>query len=64
MFGNLRRGSASKGVGVGERFGCLTCNAGVSCKMLSQMCDSWHFPKFLFSNGSFTLMNIASVMFL
>ena len=31
---------ASKGEGMGERFDCLTCNAGVPCSMLFQMCGS------------------------
>ena len=61
MFGNL-------GVvpvwGKGGRFDCLTCNAGVSCNMLSQTCGCWYFPKFLLSNGSFTHMNMASFIFL
>ena len=48
----------------GERFDCLTCNVGVSCKMLSQMCGSLYCPKFLLSNGSFTSMNMVSFMFL
>ena len=27
-------------VGGGVRLDCLSCNAGVSCKMLSQMCGN------------------------
>ena len=50
--------------GKGGRFDCLTCNAGVSHKMLSQMFGSWYFPKFPLSNGSLTCMNMASFMFL
>ena len=46
------------------RFDSLICNACVSCKMLSHMCGSWYFPKFMLSDGSFTYMNMASFMFL
>ena len=53
-----------RGEGVGEWFDCLICNAGVSCKMLSQICGSCYFPKFLLSDGSFTHMNMTSFMFL
>ena len=49
---------------VGGRVGYLSCNAGVSYKMLSHICGSWYFPKFLFKEGSFTWMNMASLMFL
>ena len=36
----------------------------MSCKTWSQMCGSWYFPKFLLSEGSFTQMYTASLMFL
>ena len=40
----------------------LSCSVGMSCSMLSQMCGSWYFPRFLFNVGSLTLMNIAMVL--
>ena len=46
------------------RLGYLSCNVGVSCKMLSHICGSWYFPRFLFNEGSFTQMNMSSLMFL
>ena len=62
--GNLGGGVAPvRGKGWAE-FDCLTSDADVSCKILSQMCGSWNFPKFLLSNGSFTCMNMVSFMFL
>ena len=42
----------------------LSCKVGKSCNIGSQMCDSWYFPMFLLSEGSLTLMNMASLMFL
>ena len=36
-FGTWGRGSASKWEGVEERFDCIICNVGVSCKMMSQI---------------------------
>ena len=42
----------------------LSCRVGVSCSVGSQMCGSWYFPMFLLHEGSLTLMNIASFMFL
>ena len=48
----------------GELAGLLEFNAGVSCRMLSQMCGNSYFPRFLFKEGSFTWMNMASLMFL
>ena len=51
-------------VGGGERLDCFTCDTGVSCKMLSQMCGSWYFSRFLLRDGSLTCMNMASFMFL
>ena len=44
--------------------GYLSCSAGVSCRMLSHACGNWYFQMFLFSEGSFTWMNMASLMFL
>ena len=38
--------------------------AGVSCRISSQMWGSWYFPSFLLRDGSFTLMNIAFLMVL
>ena len=32
--------------------------------MWLQICGTWYFPKFLINEGSFTQMNIASLMFL
>ena len=51
-------------MGLGVRLDCLTCNAGVSHKMLSQICGSWYFPRFLLSEGSLMHINMASLMFL
>ena len=42
----------------------LSFNAGTSCRMLSQMCGNWYFLRFLFNEGSFTQMDMASLMFL
>ena len=42
----------------------LSCSIGVSWRMLSHMCSSWYFPRFLFKVGSFTLINMASLMYL
>ena len=42
----------------------MTCNAGVSCKVLSRICGNWYFPRFLLSEGSLTCINMASLMFL
>ena len=42
----------------------LSCRVGVSCSIGCQMCGSWYFPMFLLSEGSLTLMNMASFMFL
>ena len=38
-WGTWGMGGTSRGMG-GERLDCLTCNAGMSCKMLSHMCGS------------------------
>ena len=32
----------------------MSWSDGMSCKTLSQMCGSWYFPKFLWSEGSLT----------
>ena len=40
------------------------CNSGDLASTLSQICGSWNLPMFLLRDGSFTLMNIASLMFL
>ena len=37
---------------------------GVFCRASSQMWGSWNFPRFLFMDGSLTLMIMASLMFL
>ena len=42
----------------------LRCNSGDFASTSSQMCGNWNFPMFLFRDGSFTLMNMASLMFL
>ena len=39
------------------------CNSGDLASTSSQMCGSWNLPMFLLRDGSFTLMNIASLMF-
>ena len=51
------------GKGNGGKEG-LSCNIGIPCSMLSHMCGSWYFPRFLFNIGSLTLVNIASFMVL
>ena len=40
------------------------CNSGELSSISSQMFGSWNLPMFLLRDGSFTLMNIASLMFL
>ena len=40
----------------------LVWRAGVSCKTLSKMLDSWYFPRFLLRDGSLTQMSMASLM--
>ena len=50
--------------GTGDGLYYLSCSDGVSFSTLSQTCGKWNFPKFLFKDGSFTLMYIASLMFL
>ena len=40
------------------------CNSGDLASTSSQICGSWNLPMFLLRDGSFTLMNIASLMFL
>ena len=55
------------GLPVGDREGgldYLSCNIGESCRMLSNMCSNWYLPRFLFKEGSFTLINMTSLMFL
>ena len=42
----------------------LSCSEGVSLSTWSHTCGSRNFPKFLFSDGSFTLMYMTSLMFL
>ena len=42
----------------------LRCSEGVSFSTWSQNCGVCNFPKFLFSDGSLTLMYMASLMFL
>ena len=42
----------------------LMCSEGVSFSTWSQTCGIWNFPKFLFNDGSLTLMYMASLMFL
>ena len=42
----------------------LSFSAGVSCRILSHTCGSWYLSKLLFKDGSFALMNMASLMFL
>ena len=43
---------------------CLKCKAWKSCRILSQMWGTWNLPIFLLKDGSLTLKNIASLMFL
>ena len=50
--------------GTGDGLYYLSCGDGVSFSMWSQTCGSWNFPKFLFNDGSLTLMYMASLMFL
>ena len=50
--------------GMGQGRVYLSCRAGVSCRMLSQMCVNWYSLQFLFNEGSFTQMNMTSLMFL
>ena len=40
------------------------CNSGDLASTSSQICGSWNLPMFLLRDGSFTLMKIASLMFL
>ena len=42
----------------------LSCSIGDACSMLSHMCSSWYFPKFLFRVGSLTHMNMTCLMVL
>ena len=42
----------------------LKCSEGVSFSTWSQTCCVWNFPKFLFKDGSLTLMYMASLIFL
>ena len=42
----------------------LSHGDGVSCSTSSHMWGSWHFPRFLFWDGSLTQMYIASFMVL
>ena len=39
-WGTLGRDGPSRVDGEGVRLDCLSCNASVSCKMLSQMCGN------------------------
>ena len=41
---------------VGEVLYYLMCSEGVSFNTWSHTCGSWNFPKFLFKEGSLTLM--------
>ena len=49
---------------MGEGWVYLSWSAGVSCRMWSHTCGSWHLPKLLFKEGSFALINMSSLMFL
>ena len=42
----------------------LSWCVGVSCSIWFQICGNWYFPMFLLSEGSFTWMNMASLIFL
>ena len=42
----------------------LRCNSGDLASTSSQICGSWNLPMFLLRDGSFTLIKIASLMFL
>ena len=42
----------------------LNFNSGDVTNTSSHMCGSWYLPIFLFRNGSYTLINIASLMVL
>ena len=46
----------------GKRVEC--CSIAVYCRMLSHMCGNWYMARFLFEEGSFTLINMPSLMFL
>ena len=62
----VQRGWWREGVllAVKGRLGYLSCNIGVSCRMLSHIYGNWYFPWFLFKEGSFTQINMASLVFL
>ena len=49
---------------MGGRLDYLSCSIRVSCRILSHMCSNWYLPRFLFKERSFTLINVASLMFL
>ena len=49
---------------VGKVLYYFRCSEGVSFNNWSHTCGSWNFPKFLFKEGSLTLMHMASLMFL
>ena len=51
---------------VGEvgRLEGLSCSVGDAWSRLSHTCSSWYFPRFLLRVGSFTCINIASLMVL
>ena len=62
-------GGGVRGVGPSRgirrvRLEYLSWSTGMSWRMLSHTCDNWYFPRFLFGKGSFTWMNMASLMFL
>ena len=42
----------------------LSSGDGVSCNISSYVCGSWHFPRFLLSEGSLTHIYMATFMFL
>ena len=42
----------------------LSCKVGDACSRWPHMHGSWYFPRFLFSVGSWTQMNMASLIVL
>ena len=51
-------------VGEAGRLDSLSCRVGDPCSRWSHICGSWYFPKFLLRVGSWTQMNMTSLMVL